>query len=142
MFPDRGTVYFQPMSYQQPDVKGTTERVGFQPQASLAEVKQRVEKLVAAKGKTLGWLQQRVGITKTGYREMWQRESVRVVVMQAMAETLGVNMAVLLSADAPDTLPAVSEPLPVYRAKPRYLEERVADLERELQQLKEKLPHK
>ncbi len=126
------------MSYPQPKVDSDTARVGFQPQAALSTVKYRVEKLLSDRGLTQHWLQDRIGVTKTGYREMWQRESVRVVVMQRMAEALGVNLCDLLLADAPE-LATVAAEAPARYGTGRYLEDRVANLEQELQNLKAKL---
>ena len=124
------------MSYPHPEVEDAPARVGFQPQAELSTVKRRVEKLLQQKKLTQQWLYDTVGMTKTGWREMWKRKSVKVTVMQDIAAALRVNMADLLAADAPDQLPTASEPQAGYQAKPRYLEERVADLEKELAELR------
>ena len=126
------------MTYQHLEVERDKSTVGFQPQASLSVVKERVENLLRQKGLTLTWLQERCELTKTGYREMWQRESVRVVVIQRIAQALGVELAALLDAEDVPLMSVVSEPPATY-ARPQYLEERVALLERELQALKQKL---
>jgi DNA-binding Xre family transcriptional regulator len=140
MFPDRRAVYSQTVRYQQVEVQHVSTTVGFQPVAELSRVKGRVEKLLEERKLTLRWLQERVGITKTGYREMWERESVRVVVLVKMAEALGVSVDALLSA-TDELVSVVADPAAPY-GKPKYLEERVAELEEQVKQLRHDLRRK
>lgn len=125
------------MSYEQRGVQRDVETVGFQPQAPIGVVKERVEKRLKEKGLTLQWLFERIGVTKTGYREMWQRESVRVVVLQRIAMALSISVDALLSATPAEPTAIASEPVAPYGK--RYLEQRVDDLERDVQALKAKL---
>lgn len=103
--------------------------VGFQPVADLATVRVRVENLAQVRGLTMRALQERVGVTKTGWREMWQRESVRVKVLVRIAEALQVPVCALLATDAVGHVPHAADGAAVY------LEQRVEHLEHALQQL-------
>jgi hypothetical protein len=73
-------------------------------------------------------------MTKTGYRQMWERDTVRYVTLEAIATALRVPLADLLGQEQPTT--ALAEPAAQYRRQ--YLEDRVDDLERRMQDMERK----
>ena len=79
------------------------------------------------------WLYERIGMSKNGYREMWDRGSVKATALQDIADAFGITLDHLLTGD-PNGTDGVAEPLATY-GRPRYLEERVADLERRIQEI-------
>lgn len=109
------------------------------PLSTVRGLEQRVEKILKARKLTTKWLYERIGMSKTGFRQMWGNDSIKVTVLLDIAAALRVNVNDLLYADAPEAIPTTAEPPATYQARPRYLEDRVADLERELQVLKAKL---
>lgn len=102
----------------------------------LGWLRTRVDNLLAEKKLTAKWLYELIGMTKTGYRQMWERDSLRVDTLHRIAHALGTTPMDLL-ADEPRAAPRVSEPVAPYGK--RYLEQRVDDLERDVQALKAKL---
>ena len=101
-------------------------------------IEQRVENILKARKLTTKWLYERIGMSKTGFRQMWSNDSIKVAVLLDIAEALRVEVNELLYATG-EQLTVAAQPAPAYTARPRYLEDRVADLERELQNLKAKL---
>jgi len=79
------------------------------------------------------WLYQAVGMSKTGYREMWQRGSVKATTIQAMADAFRLTLEQLLGGHTPAAAPMAMEPAAMYNK--RYLEDRVFDLEQRIQAL-------
>lgn len=107
----------------------------------LVQVKQRVENILNERKLTAKWLYERVGMTKEGWSNMMKEGSMKVSVLVRIAQALHVDMGILLGEGEAHGLPMASEPSAAYKARPRYLEDRVDLLERELHDLK-KLLHK
>lgn len=123
-----------------PALKGPPVEVEKSTIATVDGLEQRVEKILEARKLTLKWLYDRIGMSKTGYRQMWQANSIKVTVLLDIARALQLDVRDLLYAEAPEKLPLLAkEPSAPYQARPRYLEDRVADLERELHDLKQHL---
>lgn len=106
------------------------------PLATVRGLEQRVENILKARKLTTKWLYDRIGMSKTGFRQMWSNDSIKVTVLLDIARALRVDLNDLLYAEAPEAIPVAQEPPAPYQARPRYLEERVADLERELAELR------
>lgn len=109
-------------------------------QVQLAAVRRRVENLVRARGKTLDWLYERSGVSKSTYLEMWGRGSVRVLVLQDLANALDITLPELLTppaGSAPSAAAIASEPVASY-GRP-YLEQRVEALEHQVRELRAQL---
>ena len=96
----------------------------------------RVEKLLDDRNLTIKWLYEAVGMSKAGWSQMWASGSIKLSVVYRIAYALKMDVTTLLGAD---TSAVAMEPPAQYKARPRFIEERVADLERELQQLKQTL---
>ncbi len=102
------------------------------------QVYQRVEKLLDARGLTTKWLYDRVGMSKEGWSNMLQSGSMKLGTLYKVAQALKVEPVTLLIGDTPELATVSAEP-PARYGTGRYLEDRVADLEQELQNLKAKL---
>lgn len=99
----------------------------------------RVEKLLEERKLTIKWLYEAVGMSKAGWSQMWASGSTKLTVVYRIADALDMDVTTLLSGELSNM---AMEPAATYTARPRYLEERVADLERELQQLKKSITRK
>jgi len=107
---------------------------------AVLELKALVDAHLTARKLTDVWLYTRMGMSKGSYYDMWRRGSVRVDVQGDIAAAFDMPMWKLLQQPGSEEASSIaSEPAATYQARPRYLEERVADLERELQALKSKL---
>lgn len=105
-----------------------------------AEVRDRVNRLLKAKGITQREVEQAAGVAHSTYNGMWERGTVTLERMQAIAERLGVDVVDLLRDQAPHTDAMTAEPAPNYGlGKLEVMEQRLARLELELRQLREKL---
>jgi DNA-binding Xre family transcriptional regulator len=104
------------------------------PTVQLAWLKARVEKLLADRNLTTKWLYDRIPMTKTGYRQMWERDTIRYVTLEAIARSLQVPVADLITGNP--TAITVSEPQPTYGK--RYLEDRVDELERRMAEMEKR----
>ncbi len=103
--------------------------------ARLAWLRGRVDKLLADRKLTTKWLYERIGMTKTGYRQMWERDTVKYMTLMEIAEALRVPMPELL--DMQGAASTTAEPAAEYRVR-RYLEDRVDELERRMAELERK----
>lgn len=97
-----------------------------------------VEAHLAARRLNDKWLYGQIAMSKGSYYDMWRRGSVRVDVLSRIAGALGLTMSQLLTAPG-ESVAAVAEPAAEYRPRPRFLEERVDDLERQIETLKNQL---
>lgn len=111
--------------------------VGKAPSVTLSAIRTRVDKLLHARGLTAKWLYERIGMSKTGFRDMWTDGTVRFTTLQAIAEALGVDLAALLTDAEPEPRSAVSEPVAPYGG--RFIEQRIADLEQQVRDLRRRL---
>lgn len=102
------------------------------PQDSMKAVKARVDCLLESQGRTHEQLWRAIGMTESGYFRMWKREGVRTTRLHAIARELSVPVSDLMS-DPPSSYEANRTQLPPVR--PRYLEQRVEQLERQVQEL-------
>lgn len=103
--------------------------------ARLAWLRGRVDKLLADRKLTTKWLYERIGMTKTGYRQMWERDTVKYMTLVEIADALRVPLNELLGMEGAST--TAGEPAPAYGGR-RYLEERVDELERRMAELERK----
>jgi|GEM_PF-4689573 len=102
----------------------------------LAWLKARIDDLRIKRGLTEKWLYLKVGMTKTGYRQMWERDTLRVVILEDIARHLGTTLVRLIIPE--EQSPQVAEPVAPYGRAP-YLEERMDELESEVRTLKEQV---
>lgn len=89
--------------------------------------------MVQDQGRTLEWLYEQAGVAKSTYNEMWGRESVRVLVLQDIAAALNVPLVDLLYGAPAKGSSVAAEPAPAYGQ--RFIEQRIADLERDVREL-------
>lgn len=106
--------------------------------ADLSALKRRVENLLTDRKLPSKWLYEQVGMTKTGWRQMWENSSMKVHVLQRMASVLGLTVGELMG----EVAGMAAEPAASYQARPKYLEERVAELEEQVKQLQHVLRRK
>ena len=100
------------------------------PVKDVEAVKALVEAHLQAMGRNEKWLYDRMGMGKSSYYDMWRRGSTRLHVVAAIARAMGKSLPELLTAPAKGTgSTTVAEPSPRYGTH-RYLEDRIADLER------------
>lgn len=99
----------------------------------LGWLRDRVDKLLQERKLTTKWLYEKIGMTKTGYRQMWERDTVKYITLQQIAAALRITMPVLLGLEGVD----LAEPAAAYEVK-RYLEDRVDELERRMRELERK----
>lgn len=105
------------------------------PTARLAWLKARVDKLREGQKHTDKWLYERIGMTKTGYRQMWERDTVRFTTLESIATALNVTVLDLLDKEKPPSS-TTAEPATQYGKV--YLEDRVDELERRVAALERK----
>lgn len=101
----------------------------------LAWLRERVDKLLADRKLTTKWLYERIGMTKTGYRQMWERDTVKYLTLVEIASALRMPLNELLGLQTATS--ATAEPSAEYRVR-RYLEDRVDELERRMAELERK----
>lgn len=89
----------------------------------VAAIRQRVENLLQERSLTAKWLYTAIGMTKTGYRQMWDNSTIKLVTLYAIAEALQVPAGRLMHGEQNTAM----EPQAVYGK--RYLEDRVQELE-------------
>lgn len=104
----------------------------------LAPLQRRVDKLLEERKLTTRWLYERVGMSKQGWSDMWRNGSMKVQVLQRVSEVLKVPVAELMGEQPAG---ALAEPAAAY-GRPKYLEERVAELEAAVKQLRHDLRRK
>jgi DNA-binding Xre family transcriptional regulator len=102
----------------------------------LAWLKARIDALRIKRGLTEKWLYEKVDMTKTGYRQMWERDTLRVVILEDIARHLGTTLVRLMIEEEE---PAQAADAAATYGRPRYLEERMDELEAEVRALKERL---
>lgn len=90
-------------------------------------VKATIDSLLERRHLTEKWLYERIQMSKNGYREMWERASVKATALQDIADAFALELEQLLTGAAL-TAQAPAEPPPTHR-RGRFLEERVDDLE-------------
>lgn len=100
--------------------------------AMLGAMRRRVENLLTERGMTTKWLYEGIGMSKVGYRQMWERDSIKVRSLVSIARRLGVTVSWLMGEGAPDQ---AAEPPSPYRR--RYLEDRVDELERRMARIED-----
>ncbi|WKZ67129.1 MAG: hypothetical protein QY325_04185 [Flavobacteriales bacterium] len=119
------------LSSRNQDQKGKTE-------AQLA-----IERHLAARKLPADWLIKRLGMTNGSYYGIFQRGSERYDFLRRVAEAMGLTVVQLLSAPAPKP-GADAEPATTVTADPpgnyrrRYIEDRIEDLERRMDELERK----
>jgi DNA-binding Xre family transcriptional regulator len=99
----------------------------------LEQVKATVDTLLDKRKLTEKWLYERIQMSKNGYREMWERGSVKATALQDLADAFGVQLDQLLTGEAVAAQVA-AEPAAGY-GRSRFLEERVDELEARMQAL-------
>lgn len=117
-------------------VKGRKSEGEFSPHPELADLYARVQGLIQARKTTAKWLYERIGMTKTGYRQMWEAGSVKLLTLNSMAKAFDMDRDQLLDMKGDDTSPAKAQyPTPspssttAEPAPKLYLEQRVEKLE-------------
>lgn len=68
----------------------------------LGAMRRRVENLLTERGMTTKWLYEGIGMSKVGYRQMWERDSIKVRSLVSIARRLGVTVSWLMGEGAPD----------------------------------------
>lgn len=89
----------------------------------VAAIRRRVENLLEERSLTAKWLYTTIGMTKTGYRQMWENSTIKLVTLYAIAEALKVSTDELMHGRQSEA----AEP-PAHYGQ-RYLEDRVKELE-------------
>lgn len=101
----------------------------------LAWLKAKVDELRDRRGFTEKRLYERIGMTKTGYRQMWERDTVRLTVLDQVARVLSTDLVSLLKDE-----PIASEPVEAYgKQRGPYIEQRIELLEQRIQVLEQHL---
>lgn len=108
--------------------------------SEVARLGRRVDKLLEERKLTEKWLYTSCGMSKQGWSDMWKTGSIKLRVVHMIAMAFKMDVSELLNMSKEPT--QLHEPAATYQARPRYLEERVADLERELHELKKTLHRK
>ena len=107
----------------------------------VSAIKQRVDNLLAQQRRTAKWLYEAIGMSKAGYNQMWERDTIKVVTLQAIADHLSVGLSLLLYGEQETQALTMAEPSAPY-GQPRYIEQRLEELETEVRKLKERLRDK
>jgi hypothetical protein len=102
----------------------------------LAELKLRVDNLIEERGLTTKWLYEAIGVSKQGWTDMWVNGSIRHTVLLRVAAAFRMSITELLGGSSSSNV--VKEPSAPYGRAP-YLEERVAALEKHIEQLRTQL---
>jgi DNA-binding Xre family transcriptional regulator len=102
-------------------------------------LQQRVDMLLEQRVLTAKWLYEAVGMSKQGWSDMWASGSVKLAVVYRIARAFDMSIVALLGGEeqASSTSP-LSEPAAPYGRAP-FLEERVAMLEKHIEQLQNQL---
>lgn len=101
-------------------------------------MRERVNRIREQKGILQLELEKAADVAHSTYNGMWDRGTVTLARMEAIAGRLGVSLVELLSDQPTPHDAGLDAPRPA-PARPRYLEERVEWLEAELRKLKEQL---